>query len=136
MAIGKISNQKDLHIAISQLEKQIAGKEMNIETTVNDIKEGLKPNHLLRNTFSYLAQTPELKKIIINTAIGFTIGYLTKKTATAINEFSINRLAENFVHHHIDRLENKNPDSWLSKGIQLVRKYTPPSSPIYGFVKY
>ena len=136
MVIGEISNQKDLHSAIDQLKKKIAGSEMNIEINVGEIKEGLKPNHLFRNTFSYLSETPELKKILINTAIGFTIGYLSKKSAVAINEFSINRLAENFIHHHIARLENKNPDSWLSKGIQLVRKYTPPSSPIYAFVKY
>jgi hypothetical protein len=36
----------------------------------------------------------------------------------------------------ISQLEKRNPGSMLSKGITLIRKYTPKDSPFYPFVRY
>ena len=136
MAIKKISDGKDLKLAIAELELKLIAKETIIHQNVSDVKEGLQPKRLFANTFSKLAETPGIKKIILNTAIGFILGYVSKKSTSIFNETSLAGFAENFVNQNISRIEQNAPNNLLSKCISFVRKYTPPTSPLYGFLKY
>lgn len=131
-----IKNADDLKAAISELEKRVEENEFAIKTNFAQVKENLQPKRVLKNTFSYAAETPEVQKTLVNTAIGFMLGYASKRAAELLSEKSLDRTVENFVNHHIDELENKQPGSLLSKGISLFRKFTPPNSPIYPLIKY
>jgi len=133
---GNIKNADDLKAAISKLEKRVEADEFAMKTNFAQVKENLEPKRVLKNTFSYAAETPEVQKTLVNTAIGFILGYASKRAAELLSEKSLDRTVENFVNHHIDELENKQRGSLLSKGISLFRKFTPPNSPIYPLIRY
>jgi len=131
-----INNEHDLKAAISELERKVQHNKDEIKGNYQMLKEELNPKKVVKNTFSYVAETPEVQRTLVNTALGFILGYASKKSLELLNENSLNRTFENMVSHQITQLENKNPNSLLSKGISLFRKHTPPDSPIYPLVKY
>ena len=132
----KITNDADLQAAIKELERKVKLDEEEIKDNYDEVKVNLNPKRVVKNTFSYVAETPEVQRTLVNTAIGFILGYASKKAVELLSEQSLNRTVENLVNHQITKLENKDPHSLLSKGISLFRKHTPPDSPIYPLVKY
>lgn len=131
-----ITTSEDLQAAIKELERKVKLEEEEIKDDYHLVKENLDPKRVVKNTFSYVAETPEVQRTLVNTAIGFILGYASKKAAELLSEQSLNKTVENIVNHQITKLENKDPESLLSKGITLFRKHTPPNSPIYPLVKY
>ena len=137
MAIDrKIKDSSDVESAIKELQLKIKVQEADIQEQFADVKYNLQPKRVINNGFNYLAETPEVQKVIINIAIGFIIGFASKKAAQFIGEDSLNRTVENMVGQELNKLENKDPDSFLSRIVTLLRKNTPPTSPIYPLVKY
>jgi len=132
----KISNSEDLQKAINELETKVKVQELEMKDNYSQVKHNLSPKRVAKNTFSYLGETPEIQKTMVNTVIGFILGYASKKAVELLSENVLDRTIHNLVNHQIDKLENKRPDGWLSKGISLVRKHTPYDSPIYPFVRY
>ncbi len=131
-----ITSADDLRAAITELEKRVQADEFEIKSNYTQVKENLNPKKVIKNTFSYAAETPEIQRTLVNTAIGFILGYASKKAAELLSEQSLNRTVENVINHHINELENRQPGSLLSKGISLFRRFTPPNSPIYPLIKY
>ena len=133
---GSIKNADDLKAAISHLENKVKAEEFQIKDDVVQVKEHLRPKRVLKNTFSYAAEIPEVQKILVNTAIGFILGYASKKAAELLSEQSLDRTVENLVNHHVNELETNHPGTLISKGIALFRRFTPPTSPLYPLLKY
>jgi len=137
MAITRrISNGEDLRKAIDELETKVKVQELELKDNYSQIKHNMQPKRVAKNTFSYLAETPEIQKTIVNTVIGFILGYASKKAVELFTEDALDRTVHNLVNHQISRIESKQPDSLLAKGISLVRRHTPYDSPIYPFVRY
>jgi|GEM_PF-3713510 len=132
----EITNTDQLHEAIGELERKVKLQEVEMKANYGEVKENLHPKRVVKNTFSYLAETPEIQKTLVNTVIGFILGYASKKAAELLTEESLDRTVQNLVSHQMTILETRNPDNILAKGISLFRKHTPPSSPIYPFVRY
>ena len=136
MQAKKITNTQELQEAIKGLENAVKVQEADLKMNYTEVKENLNPKRVAKNTFSYVAETPEIQRTLVNTIFGFMLGYASKKAVQLLSEESLNKTVENLVIHNITKLENKNPESLLSKGITLFRKYTPTDSPIYPFVRY
>jgi len=132
----KITNDNDLQSAIKELELKVKLDEEEIKDSYEQVKVNLNPKRVVKNTFSYVAETPEIQRTLVNTAIGFILGYASKKAVELLSEESLNRTVENIVNQQLTKLENKRPESILSRGISFFRKHTPPSSPIYPLVRY
>ena len=132
----KISNAADLHQAMYDLESKIKVQKLEIQDNYSQIKQNLHPKRVVKNTFSYVAETPEIQKTLVNTIIGFILGYASKKAVDLLSEDVLDRTVHNLVNSQIDKIENRAPDTLLSKGISLIRKHTPYDSPIYPFVRY
>ncbi len=131
-----IKNADDLKAAINELEKRVEADQFKLKENYVQVKENLQPKRVIKNSFSYAAETPEIQRTLVNTAIGFILGYASKKATELLSEHQLNRTVENIVNHHVNELENRQPGSLLSKGISLFRRHTPPSSPIYPLIKY
>ena len=56
-----IKNADDLKAAISELEKRVEENEFAMKTNFAQVKENLQPKRVLKNTFSYAAETPEVQ---------------------------------------------------------------------------
>ncbi|MCW3082078.1 hypothetical protein [Segetibacter sp.] len=132
----EISNNEDLRKAINDLEAKVQVQKLEIQDNYEQVKENLRPKRVIKNTFSYVAETPEIQRTLVNTVIGFILGYASKKAVELLSEKSLDRTIHNMVNHHITKIENKEPGTLLSKGITLLRKHTPHDSPIYPFVRY
>lgn len=132
----KITNSAELKSAITELEREVHDNEYQMKENFLQVKENLHPKRVIKNTFSYAAETPEVQRTLVNTAIGFILGYASRKATEFLTEESLNKTVEGIVSHNLTRLEDKNPDSVLSRVITLFRKHTPPSSPIYPLIKY
>jgi hypothetical protein len=132
----KIHNTEDLKQAMNALQSRIEGQEVELKVGYSQVKENLQPKRVAKNTFSYLAETPEIQKTLVNTVIGFILGYASKKAVALMSEDLLDRTVQNLVSHQMTKLEQKQPNSLLAKGITLFRKHTPADSPIYPFVQY
>jgi predicted nuclease with TOPRIM domain len=132
----KITNSQELHDAMNELERKIQVQELQLKENYGQVKDNLQPKRVVKNTFSYLAETPEIQKTLVNTVIGFIIGYASKRAVEVLSEQALDRTVHNMVNHQISKIENKNPESVVSKAISLFRKHTPHDSPIYPFVRY
>lgn len=132
----KITNSEELQQAMKELENEVQVQELQMKGNYNQVKENLNPKRVVKNTFSYVAETPEVQRTLVNTVIGFILGYASKKAVELLSEESLNSTVENLVNYQVDNFEQKHPDSLLAKGISLFRKHTPPHSPIYPFVRY
>lgn len=132
----EIKSDEDLKAAITELERKVQYNKDEIKGNYELLKHELNPKKVVKNTFSFVAETPEIQRTLVNTALGFLLGYASKKAVELLSEDSLNRTVENIVSHQLTELENKNPDSLLSKGISLFRRHTPPNSPIYPLLKY
>ncbi|HEX8459965.1 MAG TPA: hypothetical protein VF623_00990 [Segetibacter sp.] len=133
---GKIHNTEDLKRAMTELQSKVEVQELEMKVNYNQVKENLAPKRVVKNTFSYLAETPEIQQTLVNTVIGFLLGYASKKASTMLTEEVLDSTIQNLVNYHVSTLENKHPESLLAKGISLFRKHTPKDSPIYPFVQY
>jgi predicted nuclease with TOPRIM domain len=132
----KITNSKELQTAITELEQKVRLQEINLKADFSETKENLRPQRVLKNTFSYLAETPEVQKILVNTVIGFILGYASKKAVELLNEETLNPTLQNIVNNQLSLIETKKPDSLLGRGISLFRKHTPAHSAMYPFLRY
>ena len=117
-----ISNAEELKQAIATLETRKTAQEGVLKDQFQLSKTALKPQNVLRNTFHKVAEIPEVRRTMINTIIGFGLGFFSKKAAQLMSEESLNHMVTNLVDFSADKVVQKNPDSLLSKGIHFARQ--------------
>jgi hypothetical protein len=128
---------------MDELERRIKVQEGDLKLGYAEVKENLRLKNVLRNKFQQVAQTPEIQRTLINTALGMVLGYTAHRISQVLSEQSLDRTVnslhttfERAVNDGVTKLEQRNPQNFLSKVVTLLRKYTPPDSPIYPFVGY
>jgi hypothetical protein len=132
----QVKNSEELLKAINELELKIHVQEAQMKDHAMAIKEDLQPKNVIKNSFSYMAETPEIQRTLVNTVIGFAMGYAFKKAQDMMNEQTLDRLVHNVVDAGITKLEQRAPQSLVSKTITLLRKHTPAESPLYSFLHH
>lgn len=116
-----ISSSVELKQAIAELEKRTKVQEITLKGQLARTKEAVKPQNLIRNSFSSLAEMPEVKRTLVSTIVGFGLGYLSKKATEALQEEKLNRMMSALVEHSIDRIIQQNPESLIAKGLHITR---------------
>jgi hypothetical protein len=132
----QITNSTELQQAVQELERRVKVQEVEIKANYEQVKENLTLKNVMKNKFEQIAQTPEMQRTLINTAFGMVLGFAFKRAQEVLTEQTLNRTVENIMNRSLNELEQRNPESWVSKAVTLVRKYTPIDSPIYPLVKY
>lgn len=74
-----IATKEDLARAIKDLETKQANELLLLRTQYQKTFEGLKPMNLIKGSFKDIVTAPDLKKTVVNAAIGLTTGFITKK---------------------------------------------------------
>ena len=134
--MNPLMNGDQLQLAIKQLEQRINIQEVQMKQNLTEIKENLKPANLVKNSFSRLAETPEIQRTLMNTIVGFALGYAAKKAADVLSEQSLDRLVHNVVDTGLNKLERGQRHNLIGKTISLLRKNTPTHSALYPYVRY
>lgn len=73
---NRISTLSELQNHISLMNKRSRVLEDSMAGRFHDIKEGLKPSNLIRNTFSSFKPGSKSRKNMVNTTMGLGLGYL------------------------------------------------------------
>jgi hypothetical protein len=118
----QISTSAELKAAIAELEKKREIQQLTIKGQIAQTKEALNPVHLIKNTFSHVAETPEIKKTLISTIIGIGIGYLSNKAVAFLKEDKLDRMIHNFIDQGLDKIEQKKPNGLLAQAVSLTRQ--------------
>ncbi len=134
--MGQITTQEELRKAIALLEQRKQLQQVEIKQEFTVVKRELKPQNLLKNTFSRLAEIPEVKRTMVNTIVGFGLGYISKKASAIMTEVSLDDIVGNLVNTQVSKMENKDSDSFISKAISYFRKNIKSESPLYPFLGY
>lgn len=132
----QVNNSEDLRKAINELELKIHVQEAQLKDNAGAIKENLRPKNVVKNTFSYMAESPEIQRTLVNTIIGFAMGYAFKRAQEVLTEQSLDRMVQSVVGAGLTKIEEGNRHSLLSKTVTLLRKNTPTDSPLYKFISY
>lgn len=134
--MGQINTQDELRRAIADLERKKSVQELEMKSDFEQVKHAMKPVNLVRNTFSQFAEIPEVRRTLISTVVGFGMGYVAKKAKDVLSEESMDNMVSTLVHTQMSKLENKNPDSFLTKAVTYFRKNLKEESPLYPFIGY
>ena len=134
--MGQISTQDELRQAIADLERKKSVQELEMKSDLEQVKHAMKPVNLVRNTFSQFAEIPEIRRTLISTVVGFGMGYVAKKAKDVLSEESMDNMVSTLVHTQMSKLENKNPDSFLTKAVTYFRKNLKEESSLYPFIGY
>ena len=78
MAIS-VSSRKDLGTRILELEKIQARQVLELKRSAVDIVESLTPANIIKSALKNVAQSPDIRTSVINTAIGIGAGFLGNK---------------------------------------------------------
>jgi CRISPR/Cas system CSM-associated protein Csm5 (group 7 of RAMP superfamily) len=119
----QISTSAELKAAIADLEKKREIQQLTIKGQLAQTKEALNPVKLVKNTFSHVAEIPEVRKTLVSTIIGIGIGYLSNKVSALLNdEEKLDRMVNNFVDQGIERVQQQKPNGFLSQALSLTRQ--------------
>ncbi len=75
----KISNKKELDLAIIELEKRKLAQEDILTSQFHGIYESMKPINLIRGLFTKVSDSPDIKSGLLKTITGIAVGIITKK---------------------------------------------------------
>ena len=131
-----VKNSKDLETAMKNLKHKIDMQEVKIKDHYEQVKENLQPKNLIKNTYSHIGESPEIQKTLLNTIVGFAIGYGFKKAKDLMNEQTLDRLGKNLIDSILTKIEDSNPQGLVSKGVKMFRQSTPVDSQLHQFVGY
>ena len=134
--MGQIKTLEELRQAIADLERKKSVQELEMKSNLDQVKHAMKPVNLVRNTFSRFAEIPEVRRTLISTVVGFGMGYVAKKAKDVLSEESLDNMIGTLVHTQMSKLEDKNPDSFLTKAVTYFRKNLKEESPLYPFIGY
>lgn len=134
--MGQIKTLEELRQAIADLERKKSVQELEMKSNLDQVKHAMKPVNLVRNTFSRFAEIPEVRRTLISTVVGFGMGYVAKKAKDVLSEESLDNMVSTLVHTQMSKLEDKNPDSFLTKAVTYFRKNLKEESPLYPFIGY
>ena len=121
----QINSAAGLRDAIVQLERRQAAEGEILKEQFRLVYEGVKPLNLLKSVFMEAADSHDLKVSMLNTFIGMTTGYLSKKLFESVTKSPFKKLAGNAVMIGITNDVEEHPDFVFALGrgiLGLFRK--------------
>jgi len=118
----KITSATELKDAILLLEKKKADQSLLLKKEFNTAFESLKPINLIKNTFSELMASPDLKGNIINTGIGMAVGYLSKKAIVGRTHNPLKNIGGSILQMVVSKIVAKNTERIKTSGVDFLKK--------------
>ena len=129
-----IKNHRDLQMAINDAKRSVQSRESVIKEKLAELKVGLQPQNLIKNIVSSISKTPDIKTLLLKSAIGVAIGYFAKMSMEFSTK-SIIRFLENAINFQVKSFEEKHPQNILTKALSFLRKFLPHNSGLHAFIK-
>ena len=115
----KIYSATQLRAAIVDLEIKQTAEEKILKEQFHIAYESVKPINLIKSTFKEVTASQDLKDNLLNTTIGITAGYLSKKVFEGTTHSPLKKLLGTALMFGITNAVAKNPDTVkaVAKGI-------------------
>lgn len=105
----KVSTNKELKEAIYLLEEKQAIQAQLLKNRLVSVSEGMKPANIMKNIFSRITASPNLKGGIITTAIGLAVFYLTRKTVWRSGRNPLRKILSSLLQLGVSNVMVSNP---------------------------
>ena len=112
----QINSAAGLRDAIVQLERRQAAEGEILKEQFRLVYEGVKPLNLLKSVFMEVADSRDLKASMLNTFIGMTAGYFSKKLFESVTKSPFKKLAGNALMVGITNVVEEHPDFVFALG--------------------
>lgn len=133
IAIQKIDSATRLREAIVQLEIRQASEEKILKEEFHLACESVKPVNLIKNTLKQAVASVDLKENIVNTSLGLTAGYLSKKIFEGVSKSPLKKVLGSVLMFVITNLVVNNPGRIKSSGTNFLKIFrNKQGSPING----
>lgn len=109
-------NETDtLNETIALLEYKQAQELIILKEQFQFTYESLKPINLIKNAFSEMTNSPDIKGNILNNVIGLSTGYLSKRILLGSTHNPIKRILGSVLQFVVANVVTKKSDSFTSK---------------------
>ena len=108
--IQKVTSVIELKESILLLEIKQANETRLLKEEVKTIFENLSPVNIVKNTLKELACVPDLKGNLVNTGLGFAVGYVSKKIVVGTTHKPLRQLLGTLLQIGVSNLVAKNPE--------------------------
>jgi hypothetical protein len=116
-----ISSATELQQAIQLLEEEQAARLMLMKSHFRRSYENLKPINLIGHILDEVTTSPFLTNNIIDSAIGLTAGYISRKAVVKESDGILRKLFGAVLQFGVTNLVAQNPDSIKSIGKYLIQ---------------
>jgi hypothetical protein len=120
-----LSAEDALRQAIKNLEQQRIEEGQAVKEQLHNAYDSLKPLNLIVSTLKDATVSIDLKDNMLNTAIGLTAGFLSKKLFEGVSRSPFKRLIGSALMFGVTNLVAKNPETIKSVGEQLMKVIRP-----------
>ena len=107
----KINSADNLRQAILELETKQTGEGKILKQQFQLAYESVKPINLIKSTFKEVTASQDLKDNLLNTTVGITAGYLSKKLFEGVSNNPLKKLLGTALMFGITNAVAKNPDA-------------------------
>lgn len=121
----KLNAENALKEAIRKLEQQRKEEGLAVKEQLHVAYDSLKPLNLIVSTLKDATVSIDLKDNLLNTAIGLTAGFLSKKVFEGVSHSPFKRLIGSALMFGVTNLVAKNPETIKSLGQQLMKVIRP-----------
>lgn len=118
-----ISSTAELQDAIKLLEAEQAFKLILMETHFRKTYESIKPINLIGNILNEVTTSPFLTNNVIDTAIGLTAGYISRKAVVKETDGILRKLFGVVLQFGVTNLVAQNPERIKSSGKLLIQHF-------------
>jgi hypothetical protein len=107
---------------IALLENQQTREIQALREQIHATYESLKPLNFLKNTLEEVSSSPDLKDNILNSVIGLTTGYLSKKVLVGSTHNPFKQLAGTLIQFVIGNVVAKHSETIKAIGEVVLRR--------------
>jgi hypothetical protein len=116
----KITSIAELKSAIQELEHQQVNEWPALKEQFLYTYESMKPINIIKNTFSELTSSPDLKGDLLNTTLSLAAGYISKKIAVGSTHNPLKNLFGSLLQMGVTNLVSKNADGIKSTTMNII----------------
>lgn len=107
----QINSSTQLREVILDLEIKQTGEEKILKQQFQLAYESVKPINLIKSTFKEVTASQDLKDNLLNTTVGITAGYLSKKLFEGVSDSPLKKLLGTALMFGITNAVAKNPEA-------------------------
>jgi hypothetical protein len=117
----KSNSTIELKARIAETEIQQQNLRMLLKNDLHNFRESLKPINLIKNVIKKATGSAGVKSLLLDTSIGMTAGYLTRRVMVGRSRNILLKLAGSVLQFGISNFVRKNPKVIKSAGGHILK---------------